>query len=175
MTLTVEDGTGLADADSYVSEADCTAYLALHYTSTQLTAWTAASSGDREIWIRNSAQFLFANYRGSWTGQRANELQALDWPRCGARDADDVLIEDDVVPQLVKDAQCELALRASAAALVADVAPSSGSITSESKSGAGFSKSVSYGPGGKSTQTEFTLVDRLLSTLVSDGSELARG
>lgn len=175
MTLTVEDGTGLSDADSYVSEADCTAYLALHYTSTQLTAWTAATSGDREIWIRNAAQYMVAQYRSRWSGERYLETQALDFPRDGMLDTDGFELDYDEVPQVVKDAQCELAFRASSAELMPDTAAASGNITSESKSGAGFSKSITYGSGGKPTQSSYELVSKLLAPFIVQGARVLRG
>lgn len=173
MSLTIEDGSGVAGADSYVDATGASAYLAEHYTTTQLATWTAASSGDKEIHLRNAAQYLSTVYAGRWLGTRANETQGLDWPRTSVADQDGYAIEDDAVPQAIIDAQCELALRASSAALASDVSTSGSAIASESKSVGSISKSVTY-VGAKSTQTRYTVVERLVSPFVFSGAELGR-
>lgn len=173
MTLTIEDGSGVVGADSYVDATDASAYLADHYTTTQLATWTAASSGDKEIHLRNAAQYLSTYYGGRWIGTRANETQGLDWPRTAAADQDGYAIDDDAIPQAIIDAQCELALRAAGAALTSDVSTSVAEIASESKSVGSISKSVTY-VGSKPTQTRYTVVDRLVSPFVYSGTELGR-
>lgn len=176
MALTIEDGTGVAGADSWLDVAGITAYLAAHYTTAQMAAWTAGSSGDKEIWARQAAQFLSATFGHRFPGYRTNEDQGLPFPRTGAWDADGYAIEDDAIPQAILDAQCELALRAASGRLDADVTTSLGNISSESKSISGISKSVSYGPGGKPTEQEFPIVERILGYLIGvGGGQIVRG
>ena len=112
MTLIVEDGTGLATAESYVAVADVTTYVGKLYASTHAAnvAWSAASTTDKEIALRVATkQYLDVRY--AFSGVRANQTQALAWPRSGAEDRDGYCFEDDDLPQRLKDALCELALR----------------------------------------------------------------
>lgn len=172
MVLFIEDGTGVANADSWVDATDCTAYITAHYDGAKLTAWTAASAR-HELLLRNAAQFMCTRYRGRWKGTRANEDQSLDWPRSDVEDSDGYCIDDDVVPQAIIDAQCELALRGVSAELLSDVSASSASIVSESKSVGSISKSVTYS-GEKATQTSYPMVDNLLAPFLQDGARVVR-
>lgn len=173
MALTIEDGTGLADADSLVAVADVTTYLSARYTTSQLATWTAGSSGDKEIWTRQACQFLALTYGPSIKGKRANETQALPLPRAGMADDDGFLIEDDAIPQAFIDAQCELTLRAASGRLDADATASASGITSESASVGGISESVSYA-GVKATQSTYTIVDRILAPYLYAGGRIVR-
>lgn len=73
MTITV--GT-----DTYVSVADASAYLALHYISTdaQLIAWTALGDTDKEIYLRNAT---LAIDRLRFPGFKSVTDQDLAFPR----------------------------------------------------------------------------------------------
>lgn len=103
MPLIVEDGTGLATADSYLSEAAADAYFSDHGSPAK---WTAATAPDKDAALRYAATYLNAYV---WVGSVFNRIQALAWPRNGAYDAEGRIL-DTGVPQRVKDAQCELAL-----------------------------------------------------------------
>src|SRR4051794_4139298 len=103
MSLDVEDGTGLEDADSYISVSDATLYVTNFYlaTSTQKALWDAAilSPGtNAEIALRRATRDIDAAYE--FTGYPLTETQALEFPRYG----------DDEVPPEVEDATVELAL-----------------------------------------------------------------
>lgn len=79
MALIVEDGTGLANADAYVSAANCQAYAVAHGYAFPLTNAAAADAA-----IRRATQFI-DSYRFRFPGYRLKRrLQALEWPRVGA-------------------------------------------------------------------------------------------
>ena len=102
MALTVEDGTGLADADAYISLADAEAY----YLDFNGTAWTG-DDADKEAAIRRGARYLDGlRWKGVRTQKRA---QALAWPRYGATDCDGTLIPSGEVPIEVEQANALLA------------------------------------------------------------------
>lgn len=111
MALIVEDGTGKADANSYVSEAECTAYLA---------ARGKTIAGSKEVAIIKAMDFMRQNYRGKWQGSKKTQTQALDWPRYGV-EVDCFSVSSDIVPAEVKNACCELAFRADTEDLMADL------------------------------------------------------
>ena len=126
MALIVEDGTGLSNAESYLSVADADTY----HASLGTTAWTGANSV-KEAALRKATRHLDGTYRHRWPGVRVNSSQALDWPRAGAEWSDSgngsslvygsvYAIPSDSVPQAVKDATAELAVRALSETLAPD-------------------------------------------------------
>lgn len=106
-TFVVEDGTGLATANAYVSEADADQY---HENFSNPTAWSTATTAVKENAIRQATRYLDGTYTRRWVGYRGEKDQALDWPRRSAVDSDDWTRDSDSVPQEVKDACAILAL-----------------------------------------------------------------
>lgn len=115
MALVVEDGTGRADAESLISEADADAYHSARGNS----AWTGASA-IKEAALRKAADYMEQAYRLRWAGYRTTNVQRLSWPRAmvpvidgpGGYAGVPSYVEDDVVPELVRSANAELALLA---------------------------------------------------------------
>lgn len=110
-TLIVEDGSGLPNANSFVSLAFADAY----HEERGNTAWTsvANSPDDRktEALIRGF-DYINTSYTGQWPGTKLKgRAQSAQWPRKGAVDESGEPIEEDEVPIEVKQAQCEAALR----------------------------------------------------------------
>lgn len=131
MSLIVEDGTGLATAQSYVSVADCTTYLAAKGDAT----WAAASSDAlREAALVRATMALDGLYASKWPGFRYSEDQALAWPRSYAYDIDGYDIGSTTIPKALKNATCEAALLELA---------SSGILTKKGETGL---KSLTIGP-----------------------------
>jgi hypothetical protein len=106
LTLIKETGAGLVDANSYASAADGDAY---HDGHLYATAWTAATLANKEKALVMATRLIDGQYQ--FNGVKANETQALQWPREACRDVDseEGWVESDVVPVCVKDATCELA------------------------------------------------------------------
>lgn len=92
MALTIEDGTGLPNADSFISATDATTLV----DDLGLLGWPQ-DQGDQEAALRRATLWLSAYYR--WRGTAVNgRAQALAWPRSGARDEQGNPVEDDAVP-----------------------------------------------------------------------------
>lgn len=108
MALIVEDGTGLAGAESYVSVSEAGAYLRARGNA---EAWDELEQVDREIALRKASDFMRQIYRQRWAGARVHYEQRLDWPRYSVV-VDDFTVPSNVVPVDVKQACSELALRA---------------------------------------------------------------
>jgi hypothetical protein len=107
VSIIVEDGSGKADAQSYVSVADCTAYHAARGNA----AWAAAASDTlREQALVRATAALDGMYAARWPGYRCDENQALDWPRYEALDIKGYYLDSNIVPVAVKNAACEAAL-----------------------------------------------------------------
>lgn len=113
MAVTVTTTIGGESSNSYVSLATAQTYMDARLNA---DAWDDAATDD----IRNRALVMAARRLNdeSYVGQPVyvDPRQALAWPRHGAYDRDGVWLDSDAIPQVVKDAQCELAL----ALLVAD-------------------------------------------------------
>lgn len=83
LTLTVEDGTGKADANSYASVADGDAY---HDGHLYATAWTGATTANKEKGLVMATRLIDAYM--VFGGARSTGEQALQWPRLGCLDPD---------------------------------------------------------------------------------------
>ena len=105
MTLTVEDGTGLAAADAFVSVAGCDTY----HTNKGNSTWTGTGAV-KEVAIRRATAWLSDHF--TWKGDLVNgRTQALAWPRYGVVDRNGWSVASDSLPRELVDATCEAALR----------------------------------------------------------------
>jgi hypothetical protein len=161
MSLTVEDGTGLATADSYLSVADADAYFVAYPNA----LWTGTATA-KEHALRAATLYIDTEYGGRWKGIRANEDQALDWPRWWV-EIDGYQIEPSPLPDKLKKATAELAVRALSGELQPDIAAAdNGIVTSESDTVGPLSSSKTYGAAGKSLTAWYRKVDALLCRLL---------
>lgn len=96
MALIVENGTGLADAESYISVADCDALLLSWGRST--AEWEALTESAKEGLLRNSTMYIDSEYALKFSGEVLNSTQALAWPRSNAYKVNGQSILSDEVP-----------------------------------------------------------------------------
>lgn len=153
------------DADTYVTLAELADYAVN-------MAWTlTGTDAQKEAALRRSAVYLDNRY--DWGGSRTIEDQARAWPRANLYDRDGYYVDPDIIPQRIKDAQCELAnLDLSGVELMPQ------------KQGATLSETVKAGPVGVTTNfgaapssPKFGVVDSLVSQyLFSSGfARIVRG
>lgn len=123
--LIVEDGTGLADADSYCSREFADAFLAAR----GLTLWAGMLEDERDQALRRATEHMLRVYRRRWLGYRATTTQALDWPRVDVPMADAAVVDgvvpeypEGTVPAVVQQACAALAFKAA----FGDLAPDDG-------------------------------------------------
>lgn len=109
--LVVEDGTGLDNAESYVSVADSTLILSKYKATPE---WDAATEEEKEQALRYATLWLDNNF--SWystISKTENALgitsQALGWPRMAYYTNDNRYVGDESVPDKVKQATAMLA------------------------------------------------------------------
>lgn len=105
VTLTVENGTGLTNANTYLSLADAVAY----FNNRNDTSFNGATPDQGAGALVRAAQGMDYWLNGRWYGRRATQAQALDWPRIGVVDSDCYPIAKNIIPQKIKNAQCEIA------------------------------------------------------------------
>lgn len=171
VTMVVEDGSGLSTANSYVTLAEAL----LYWENRKDTAWKAFSLGNeaRSAGLIKATAYIEAHYRWK-TGEIKTATQALGWPRVGAADAHDRDIGSSTIPQILKDAVCELAhkVAVSGTTLLAD--GSGQRVAAASVAGA---VSVTYENVYGDTN-RYKLVDQMLSPIaygVNVQGEVIRG
>jgi hypothetical protein len=109
MALIVEDGTGVANANSYISLVDARAWA----VSRGLTL--SAVDATLESALIRAMDFV-ESQRSRFSGAKTSATQALQWPRTGAS-LDGVELEATVIPAELKSAQVQLAFEAQTADL----------------------------------------------------------
>lgn len=160
MSLIVEDGIGRADANSYADMAFADGYHALRGRAD----WAAASPEEREAALVKATDCLDAVY--DFRGEPERLEQALAWPRyCAEDDAGRRLVG---VPEMVRRACAELALRALSEDLLPDEARG-GRVVSESLGPI----SATYAEGAP-VGTLRRLVDGMLRGVLRSGHDVVR-
>ena len=99
MTITVEDGSQVASANSYASAADLGDYADLRGVT--LTV-------DEDILLIKAMDALYGR---NWKGERVSTDQVLEWPRTGVY-VDSQLRDSDAIPRELFYGQMALAIAA---------------------------------------------------------------
>lgn len=106
MALTVEDGSVVSGAESYLSVADADTYFTNHGSPSD---WTGATTAAKEAALRYATRWLDQNF--TWKSNIYSTSQVLDWPRIAFYDDDDRTIGGvNNMPQELLDATAEMAL-----------------------------------------------------------------
>jgi len=116
MAIVTENGTGKADAESYITVAAADT----RHAAFGNTAWAALDTAAKESALRNATAYMLQSFRSRWTGFRVLLTQSLDWPRWQVV-VDGFYIPSDAVPAEIANACADLALRASTETLAADL------------------------------------------------------
>ena len=163
MALIVEDGTGLSNADSYISLVDARAF-ALNYGYS-----LPVDDSDANVSLRKGAQYVDL-FEGSFSGQRLVDTQSLAWPRANAYKCagrDQIYLPSDSVPLEIQYAQV---IAANFYGLGLDVRANDDGLNVNSKEVVGAVK-VSYFDNGKTGKsTEITEATDMLSNFMCVGS-----
>ena len=117
LVLIKEDGSGKTDANTYANAADGEAY---HEAHVYASAWTAASTPDKEKALVMATRLIDGLFQ--FNGFKRHQTQALQWPRRECRDPDiengvvpglllvrGPFVDETKVPSVVMNATCELA------------------------------------------------------------------
>lgn len=115
MSLTIETGAGLPDAESYASVAFADAYFAARMTAN----WDSSDS-HKEMLLRLATDHIDAVYGQRFKGTKGTLAQALQWPRVGVY-VDGYELPIDAVPIEIQRACCEFAHAANTQTLLPDL------------------------------------------------------
>ena len=166
MALTVEDGTGLADAEAFVSVADCESYFTLR----GVTNWSGLNASpspttQKEQFIRRATDYLEAKYSGKWKGSQTTETQALAWPRTGVV-VDQIELADDALPVQLVRATCEVARLLAAGEDLTPELERGNRIRTKTETVGPISQRISYANDAPSG-TVYTIVDQYIKPLLA--------
>lgn len=103
MSFIIEDGTGVAGATSYATVAQAQAY------ATDRGLSLPAAEADVQKLLIKACDFL-QSLEDQYQGSRTDAEQALAWPRSGVTVFGTRLVEDDAIPSMLVQAQCQLAV-----------------------------------------------------------------
>lgn len=160
--MIVETGSGLAGADSYVSEAEFDAYV-------EARGLTPTAGADVEAALVRASAWIDWRFAARFSGIRLKgRLQGLAWPRQYGVDRDGYAVAADAVPVEIKHATIEAALREMAApgSLAPDVTADS-SLVKREKLG---SIEVEYAvPTASLSGPVFSQIDGILAPLLGPG------
>jgi hypothetical protein len=116
MSLIVEDGTGMADAESL-----CTVTFADTFHSNRgNTLWATMTTTEKEQALRRFTEHARGRYQGRWKGDRVYSTQALDFPRIGLC-VDGFAVLSNIVPVEVQNAWALGAFKAASGDLDPDL------------------------------------------------------
>lgn len=161
-TFTVEDGSGLSDANAYAEVA-----LVSQYAEDYLEApseWTALPLSIQERHIRVATRYLDAQFGNAWRGSRTSGDQALDWPRIGVYDNDGRKLDSDALPSALEQACAQFVIEALAGDLLPNL-ETSGRVTRKREKLGALEEETSYEAGfveGKVYQLALGLLSELL-------------
>ncbi len=159
MAFILEDGSGVAGANSYISEDAFDNYCEDHGIT--------PADGDTEAAAIRGTAAIDATYRGRFPGYKIKyREQGLEWPRTVAYDNDGNLIVADQVPIEIIHATCEATIREKAApgSMMPDL--ERGGNIKRLKAG---SVEIEYA-GNAEARSTYTLIDGLLSGILNSGS-----
>lgn len=168
MSLIVENGTGLANAESYISVADADTY----HSNRGNTAWASLTTAVKEQSLRKATDYIEQVYRLKFLGYRHTEAQALSFPRDEVQRRDFTYLNqfsfypNDVVPTEVANACADLGLRSS----TSDLTPDIERITKREKVA---SLEVEYDD-TKQAYTKYRAIDNLLAPFLDSSSGISR-
>ncbi len=170
--LIVEDGSGRADAESYISVAEANTYF---LANGEPASWMQARDDRKETALRVATRSLNLLYYGKWSGIKASAGQALAWPRMSVYDADGFVLLTNTLPPMLKAATAALALRwlQDSTSVLGDVSVDSAAIVSESVTVGPITEQKTY-QGAKNSKKSFPEIDAMVKTLTSAGGRLER-
>jgi hypothetical protein len=172
MSLTAQDSTGrVSGANAYITVAEFKAYHAARSQS-----YGAATDPDIDAAIVRATDYLDTRFR--FVGRKlTGRDQTTEWPRLGAWDRDRYIVNG--IPEEVKEACAEYALRALTVTLAPDPTQAASGATVESYTTPVdvISESYTFAAGGAFVMPKYPAADQKLirTGLVRQSGEVIRG
>lgn len=106
VTLVVEDGTGIATANSYLTVAEADAILCVN--PVMYATWTALTAQQMDEYLVWASDYIDCYVQ--WFGTKTVPDSGLRWPRTGVCDCDGIEIGPNEIPDKLKTAVAQLAI-----------------------------------------------------------------
>lgn len=176
MSLIVEDGSIVANAESYLSVADADTYHSLRGNTSWAGTSPATSTSAKEAALRKATEFINNEYYGRWKGELVDEDQSLAWPRNYAiNDETGQYYDSESIPLLLKRATAEMALIALTEEFYPTYDPTAIVISESSKVSVIEEKKTYRAPSeGSLTRKQWPILQRLLAPLVEYPGDTVR-
>lgn len=158
MPLVAEDGSGLANANSFCGVGVADAFWA---DRDPTALWGSSVDADKTAALIRASDYLRNQSRYRWTGTKKTSTQRMPWPRVGAVERDGLAVAENSVPWQVTEAASFLANLA----LSADLQPTlehGGQVKSEALTGV---VSITYEDKAR-RDAAYQFVDGLLAPLL---------
>ena len=152
--MIVENGTGLPNADSYVSIEFADSY----FSARGVSGWVALTQTQKEQALIKGTDFIDSIYQ--WYGKKATSEQSLRFPRVNLRDYEGQEIEG--IPNCLKQAVCDASMLSANGTELFQTKNENGDVVSETITTLSFTYSKSD-KSEKTTQT--TLYDSINTKL----------
>lgn len=166
MALIIEDGSGVAGANTYASVAALRGYASLRGITLPV------DDASCEVLLIKAMDYF--DSVGSWQGVKANPDNPLDYPRVGVV-VDDVTLSSTAIPSILITAQIILATEANKTDLLPNQMPTDkGAIIEASAQTGTHVKYAAPIAGNARTKPFFAKVDGLLSKLLQHGGGFGR-
>lgn len=173
MAFVVEDGTGLATANSYLSVADADSY----HDDRGNAVWAAYPTSDKQAALVRATDYIDTRYGPIFKGTQefAETPQALEFPRSNIYDRYGRLVEG--IPTKLEKAVAELALKTidGTELFLTPTVDESGQVVRERKEKIGPLEFTDKLSGVVETTRYFPEADRLLEEYVSSVGRIVRG
>lgn len=157
MALIIEDGTGVAGANSYITPAEVKAYAAARGLT------VPADDSEVEKLCIKAIDYL-ETLRSDYQGRKIALENSLQWPRSGVV-LDGFDLAETVIPNTLKDAQAQLAIEAQ----TRDLMPTGDGREVKIEKVVGAIEMEYVPTGAGSIQPEFQKVNMLLRPLMKQG------
>ena len=108
MAFTLEDGSGVFEANAYIAVA----YGDTYHADRGNSAWTDFTTAEKQAGIIRASEYADKRFGKRFVGLRKTKDQGLEWPRLDAFDSDGYLLSGvDDLPRNLEKAIAEYALR----------------------------------------------------------------
>ena len=171
-TIIVEDGTGISNANSYVTLAEATTYFA-----NKGFLGFAGTDDFKNQNLINATTALDALYGQRYISFLRDEVtQSLLWPREQIWDRHSRRINDDQIPTVLKNAQCEMAVLSQNGVDLYPEGRKSSNVTGESVTIGKISQSFTYQrtPEQQATYDGFRQIELILWPILNPQSKAIR-
>jgi hypothetical protein len=150
--MIVEDGTGINDANSYVSVEFADNYFSARGAS----GWAELETEAKEQALIRATDYIDNIFQ--WCGKKATAEQSLRFPRVNLKDYEGIEIVG--IPTVLKQSVCDVALVSSGGTELFEVAEQNGDVVSETITSLSFTYSKT-----ERTTTSKTLFDSVNTKL----------